>query len=135
MPRNHVLSLTTALFLIMPCLSHAYTDKQAILAIIGEAESEPMQGKIALAETIRHRGTLKGVYGLKAKRVLRQLYTKGTYNEALKAWEASNTSNLTNGATGWGNYNDIQIFKRQGWFKNCIITKHIGNHYFYKRRG
>ena len=115
-----------------PCLNA----NKAILAIIGEGESEPMAGKIALAYTLINRETLKGCYGLHAKRVVNHLYSKMTYNQAKCAWEyAVSHPNNKWTATGWGNANDLKIFAKSKWWKNCVITARIGNHYFYKQRG
>jgi spore germination cell wall hydrolase CwlJ-like protein len=107
-------------------------DSKAIAAIIGEAEGESLQGKIAVAEVIRNRGSLKGIYGVSAPRVLKKLYSAQTLADATRAWELSKTSNLTGGAMGWGNAADIRKFKTQRWFKKCRVVKQIGNHYFWK---
>ena len=131
-----IIGLTILIMVLFSSCSYAapvkLTDKTAILAIIGEAEAESQIGKIAIAEAIRNRGTLKGVYGVKAKRVVNKLYTDNAYLLAKSAWFDSLKTDYTKGATGWGNASDIVIFKRQGWFKNCVITAKIGNHYFYK---
>ena len=111
----------------------ALTDREAILTIIGEAESEPMQGKIAVGEVIRRRGNLKGCYGLTAPRVTGKLYSQKTFDDASLAWRMSKTSNLTGKADGWGNASDIRKFKTQKWFKKCRVVKQIGNHYFWKQ--
>jgi spore germination cell wall hydrolase CwlJ-like protein len=125
-------TLTCSRCVPLPASTVRLTDQQAILAIIGEAEGESLQGKIAVAEVIRNRGySLKGIYGIKAPRVVKKLYSQKTYNEAKLAWETSKTSNLTNGAMGWGNADDVKIFKTQKWFKSCRVTKQIGNHYFW----
>lgn len=107
-------------------------DSKAIAAIIGEAEGESLQGKIAVAEVIRNRGSLKGVNGVTAPRVVQKLYSAQTLADATRAWELSKTSNLTGGAMGWGNAADIRKFKTQRWFKKCRVVKQIGNHYFWK---
>lgn len=107
-------------------------DSKAIAAIIGEAEGESLQGKIAVAEVIRNRGSLKGIYGVSAPRVVKKLYSAQTLADATRAWELSKTSNLTGGAMGWGNASDIRKFKTQKWFKKCRVVKQIGNHYFWK---
>lgn len=115
-----------------PAAVQHITDRQAVMAIIGEAEGETLEGKVAVAEVIRHRGSLKGVYGYKAPRVVKHQYSTQTLADATRAWELSKTSNLTGGAMGWGNAADIRKFKTQRWFKKCRVVKQIGNHYFWK---
>lgn len=110
------------------------TKDNAILAIIGEAEAEPINGKIAIAEALRNRGHLRGVYGVKSKRVLTRAYSASIYRQSEEAWEKSSRSNLTNGATGWGNDADLVKFKQEGWFDRCEVTVRIGRHSFYKCR-
>lgn len=114
--------------------AHAYTDKEAINACIGEAEGESYLGKIAISATIINRGTLKGVYGGQSQRVLQHKYSRQTYNDCKAAWEyAKSTYGTSNWkATGWGTLGDIQQFKREGWFKDCVIVAHLGKHYFYR---
>lgn len=104
----------------------------AILAIIGEGESEPYTGKLALAYTILNRGTLKGVYGLHSFRVLNHKYSQRTYQDAKRAWEYANShENVSWTATGWGNKTDLVLFNKTKWFSKCHVTAHIGGHYFY----
>jgi hypothetical protein len=107
----------------------------AILAIIGEAEGETFRGKVAVAETIRERGSLAGVYGLTAPRVLARKYSQKTYEEARKAWKVSKSTNISKGADGWGNSKDLKKFKKENWFKkNCVVVAKIGNHFFWKNK-
>lgn len=108
------------------------TEETAILSIIGEAEGEPQEGRIAVAEVIRRRGSLKGVYGINAPRVKARKFSRAVYEASKQAWEASRLTNYSQGAQGWGNKADLQKFKRAAWFKNCYIVKQIGNHYFWK---
>lgn len=109
----------------------AISEHSAVLAIIGEAEGEPYKGKVAVAEVIRTRGSLKGVYGIKAPRVVQKKYSQKTYNECLKAWRESATSNITKGSTHW----EGTKFKTPYWAKNMIVMVTIGNQRFYKERG
>lgn len=131
-----IITATISIITTFGCsMAHAaVSDKNAINAIIGEAESESYLGKIAIAKTIINRGHLRGVYGLCATRVLQHKYSDVTYEASRQAWiYAKRTRNEGNwSATGWGTLGDIQQFRRQGWFKNCTIVDHIGNHYFYK---
>jgi hypothetical protein len=119
------------LFWAMTCPARAYTNEEAIKAIIGEAESEPYIGKVAIGEVIRKRGSLKGIYGINAPRVRQVKYSHKCYLEAQKAWYASITSDYSHKSEGWGNANDLIKFKRSKWFKKCYIVCKIGNHYFW----
>jgi spore germination cell wall hydrolase CwlJ-like protein len=115
------------------CAPAAVPDHLAVQAIIGEAENQSLEGMVAVGEVIRNRGSLKGIYGVSAPRVVKKQYSATTLAKATKAWQMSKTSNLTGGADGWGNAADIKKFKTQKWFKKCRVTKQIGDHYFWKR--
>ncbi len=115
--------------------AHAATvplnDKNAILAIIGEGENQGYTGMLALAGAIRNRGTLKGVYGINAPRVVKHKYSSTTYNQAKKAWAESEYKDTTKGAEGWGNDRDLELFKQTAWFGKCRITTQVKDHWFY----
>lgn len=108
---------------------------KAVLAVIGEAEGEGYEGMLAVAGAIRNRGTLKGVYGLRAPRVLLHRYSAKTYRLAVRAWRESAANDITRGATGWGNAKDMEIFRHSAWFPSLYLTAHIGSHYFYGTDG
>lgn len=113
-------------------------DQKSILSIIGEAEGELYTGKLALSYALINRGTLKGVFGLRSARVKAHKYSDKTYMEAKRSWEYANThpeQDITNGATGWGNANDMKLFNETKWFSKCYVTKKIGNHFFYACKG
>jgi len=103
-------------------------------AIIGEAEAECYAGKVALAEAIRNRlkeqKNFKGIYGLRAKKRIIKA-PKYVKKQSHKAWEESKESNLTKGATVWGNEDDLKKFAGMAWFKHFSMTTKIGNHYFF----
>lgn len=115
---------------------HASTvsDKQAVLAIIGEAENQGFKGLLAVACAIRNRGTLQGVYGLHNPRVIHHRYSQKTYLLAKKAWAMSKTIDITKRATGWGNAKDINEFAKARWWKNCIVVARIKDHIFYTEK-
>lgn len=131
-----IIGLAILIMLLFTSCSYAspvpLTDKTAILSIIGEAEAESQTGKIAIAEAIRNRGTLKGVYGARSKRVINKLYTNKTYLLAKAAWFDSLNTDYVKGADHWGSDSDIVKFKKESWFKNCKQTARIGNHSFFK---
>jgi hypothetical protein len=107
---------------------------RVVNAILGEAEGESYDGKLAIACAIRNRGTLKGVYGENAPRVKQRKYSSKALVDAIRAYEESQHEEscaFIRGATGWGNKNDIRMFRRTKWWKNCKIVKQIGGHWFY----
>lgn len=156
--------MAIALFLALVCLlaknCHAESEKRQIvekspykvanplapkgapevLAIIGEAENQGFDGMLAVACTISNRGTLKGVYGLHAPRVLQHKYSNETYAKASTAWDLATESYESNRdycgfikhATGWGNSKDLVQFKKTTWWKNCKIVAVVKDHFFYK---
>lgn len=107
-------------------------DALAIRAIIGEASGEGYRGMLAVAEGIRNRGHLNGVYGLKARHIRKE--APKVWRAAEKAWKASSRSNLTGGATVWGNKKDVSKFKKTTWFRRYRQTAKIGNHYFFAEK-
>jgi hypothetical protein len=107
----------------------------AIRAIAGEGEGESYEGMVALAEAIRNRGNLKGVYGLNAKRVKNGKVSKETYAKIKKAWKESETSNLLEGGMEWGNDDDVKIrYKNPKFDKEFEKVTKIGGHTFFKKR-
>lgn len=108
---------------------------KAIKAIIGEAENQGFIGMIAVAHAIRNRGNLRGVYGGMSYRVRHHLYSLHIYYMAKTAWEwsAEPLEDITHGATGWGNANDLEAFAKCKWWRNCAITFMYRDHYFYRR--
>lgn len=126
--------LLCALMLIGSCRPvHAQepmTEENILRAAIGEAAGEGIIGMEAVCRAILNRGHLKGVYGLNGNYV--RYATKQDWKNARQALKRAKTRDITDHATGWGNEGDLMQFRRKGWFKRCVITKKIGNHYFYK---
>ena len=110
---------------------------EEVLAVIGEAEGEPPQGKEAVACALNNRGTLYGVYGLRAKRVVHHLYSLDTYNNAwvavYMAQDVGYCEQLIHGAQFWGStiYDEhwIKTMQKQGY----VHTATIGNQSFYRK--
>lgn len=96
----------------------------AVQAIMGEARGETLLGKTAVAEALRNRGHLRGVYGLKAS----FNEPEWVWEQARKAWQESSKTNLVKGADHW----ESTDFKTPYWAKNMVVTAHIGKHKFYK---
>lgn len=101
-------------------------DKMAIRCIIGEASGEGILGMTAVAEAIRNRGTLKGVYGCRAKHVDRE--PNYVWVMAADAWEKSKSTNLTDGADHWESID----FKTPYWARRMTMTAMINKHVFYR---
>lgn len=107
----------------------SFTSENAIKAIIGEAENQGYDGMYAVACAIRNRGTLKGVYGVNAQRVKKQLYSHDTWVKARKAWfDSKNGPDVTIGSISWENLD----FGEPYWAKSMTKTVKIGSHTFYK---
>jgi len=117
--------------------SPALNTQNAVNAIIGEAEAEPMAGKIAIAEVIRRRGSLRGIYGINSPRV--RLASRTVRKDCELAWAKKGT-NLTRGATVWGNADDVRKWKTRAkkyprhWFNRMHQTAQIGRHFFFAER-
>lgn len=121
--------ILAALILATPAQAFAQVDdEQAVRAIIGEASNQGLEGMQAVAEGIRNRGTLKGVYGAKAKHVDKE--PAWVWKQARKAWEASKASNLVGGATNWEN---TKAFGEPYWAKSMVKTAQIGDHVYFKK--
>lgn len=96
----------------------------AVQCIMGEARGESYRGKIAVAEALRNRGTIKGVYGCRAK----FKEPDWVWKQAKKAWRASRKTNLVKGASNW----ESSDFKTPYWAKGAKITTKVGKHIFYR---
>lgn len=118
------------ILLLTAATAHAdnINDSQAIRAIIGEASNQGYQGMLHLASGIRNRGTLKGVYGLKAKHVNNE--PKWVWDLAEKAWKESK-QNRTHSGTMWEN---IEAFGKPSWYNDVIEVYRYKNHVFFKEK-
>lgn len=114
-------------------------DQDAIKAVIGEAEGESYEGKLAVACAIRNRGTLKGVYGKNAPRVRRHMYSRITAGTAGLAWEASTNmdlcASLIDGAQYWASLKLDQDWKNKMVKQGYHHTATIGGHTFFRKGG
>lgn len=102
-------------------------------AIIGEAEGESYKGKLAVACAIKNRKTLRGVYGVKAPRVVNRKYSSFVFVQAVKAYEESNVKgacDFIDGASFW----EGTKFKTPYWAKNMVVTATIGNQRFFRSK-
>lgn len=101
-------------------------DIDCIRAIIGEASGEGYDGMLAVAVGIRNRGTLKGVYGLKAKHVDNEPHW--VWEQARLAWNESKNNRIHTG-THWEN---IKQFGKPSWADDSKEVYRHKNHVFYK---
>ena len=104
-------------------------NNSAIRAIIGEASNQGYQGMLAVAVGIRNRGTLQGVYGLKAKHIDKE--PRWIWDMARKAWQESKHNRIHIGYM-WEN---IKAFGKPSWLKNMILVYQYKDHNFYKAKG
>jgi len=99
-------------------------------AIVGEAAGAPYIVKQGVAEALRNRGTLHGVYGLHAAHNAGE--PGWVWRDARRAWTESTTTNLVHGATHFGNLDDV----RKGTFAGMTLTAVLGtgrnDTYFFK---
>ena len=123
----HVLIL---LLLFSPNANAEIPQALAVKAIVGEAANQGVDGMTAVAEAIRNRGTLNGVYGLKRESFISS-QPKWVHDQARQAWKRSETTNLVKGADHWEN---VEAFGVPYWAKSMQVTAKIKDHTFYRRQ-
>lgn len=117
-------------FILVTLTGCASYEKKAIRCVIGEAEGESYEAKVAVSRAIIDRGCLKGVYGCSSARVRNKLYSRSSLIEATMAYnEAKKRPDIVSGANHWIKWN---MKKYPSWTKKCEPTAMIGNHIFYK---
>uniref|UniRef100_A0A6M3KL63 Cell wall hydrolase n=1 Tax=viral metagenome TaxID=1070528 RepID=A0A6M3KL63_9ZZZZ len=86
---------------------------------------------LAVAVGIRNRGTLKGVYGVKAKHVDRE--PSWVWDLAARAWKESEYNRIHTGYM-WEN---IVAFGKPSWYHDVVEVYRYKDHVFYieKKRG
>lgn len=112
-----------------------FTDQEAVRAIVGECAGEfpydlkkKKEAMFHVAWAIKNRGTLRGVYGLKAKHVKTE--PKWIFDMARLAWHETDVyPDITFGADSWYSKEDIIA---NGDPQDKQITTMYGNHTFYK---
>lgn len=105
----------------------------AVRAILGEASGEGYQGMLDVASGIRARGSLVGVYGLKAPHVDGE--KKSTWDLARKAWAVSEHT-PTHIGDHWGSTKcDKKWLAKMDADKRYTKVHSSGNHVFYKEEG
>ena len=91
--------LAIALFFALNCWG-SIPERSAIKAVIGEAGGESFRCQTAVAEVIRRRGSLKGIYGVGNPAVHRA--SPAVFRRAGEAWAAAAGSNLAPGCKFFG---------------------------------
>src|ERR1035437_2757157 len=87
---KRAIAVAIALFFALNC--RAIPDRSAIKAVIGEAGGESVRCQTAVAEVIRRRGSLRGIYGVGNPVVQRA--SPAVFQRAGEAWAAAAGSNL-----------------------------------------
>lgn len=128
-----VLALLFCLVAVSGCAwASEIKEADAIKAIIGEAENQGYKGMCLVALAIRNRGTLQGVYGLHANRVVNHKYSDTTHKLAKKAWETSKgMPDILCSADHWEN---IRAFGRPYWVASMVETFRYRDHIFYRKK-
>jgi hypothetical protein len=129
------------LTLIALCLLSGYAlafnekinEADAVKAILGEAGGCPYSDKLAIAYSLRNRGHLGGVYGLRSKKV----YPNNIVQDAYRAWhESAEGIDTTAGADHWLSAWDLKHCpeKRIKWRHGMVKTLKTGNFTFYRSK-
>lgn len=112
---------------------------RAVKTILGEAEDQGPTGMLAVANTIRNRGTIKGFCGYHAIAEVQGAYVritnKGTRRipdrvvlEAKDAWKKSETVSLHSGT----HFENVKAFGLPAWAKDMQQVYACGDHVFFK---
>lgn len=107
----------------------AINEQLAVRALIGEAANQGLIGMTALAEAIRNRGSLRGVFGLSRDRFI-DSQPKWVHEQARRAWRESARTNLVNGADHWEN---VEAFGVPEWSRQMEKTVKIKDHTFWRK--
>jgi len=99
--------------------SAAIAPHDAVRAIIGEAGNQPYAAQLAIASSLRLRGSLQGVYGLHNPCVSRA--AKRTIHTAQRAWDESASHNTARGCQYFGCQSDTGYFTSIGLHKQFTI--------------
>ena len=97
-------------------------------AIVGEGAGESWPAKLAIASALRNRGTLKGVYGLRAHHIEHE--PKWVWRHADAAWAESAKHDFAYGCNMFGGVIDDHYFQHVLHLKPVFT---IGNTRFYRQ--
>lgn len=142
--RKLLIALSMLLISCQPCVYAEDIDQKiAVKCLLGEYESGSLVELTATAEALRNRialmgenKALKGVYGCKAVSESSGVFSRGkrvipsyAVKRAVKAWEASKTSNLTKNGTHW---EAVETFGKPKWAYKLTKTAKVGQHTYYR---
>src|ERR1035441_1652217 len=105
----------------------AVSEAQAVRAMVGEASNQGYTGLLAVGNVIRHRGSIKGLYGAKAAHCDKE--PSWVWILARKAWAESATNDVTMNST---HFENVSKFGRPVWARSMTKTVKIKDHQFYK---
>lgn len=112
--------LGVGIYMVWPRVS----EDDAVDAIVGEAANQDFYTMVCVAQGIRHRGNLRGVYGRHAEH--NQFETDDTFEAAQEAWEDSwILPDRIRGTHNWGTLDDLAKLGQLGYKAKC------GELYFY----
>lgn len=132
---NMIRLLLTLVLILTPHLADAQVPKdRAVLAIIGESENQGAKGMLLVACAIRNRGTLKGVYGEKAPRVVHHLYTRQIEDLAVMAWNVSASPENCTEIEGADHWENVKAFGTPKWADKMEITFMYKDHVFFREK-
>ena len=123
------ISLVLCLLLFFSGCAQAYTMKDAVRTIVGEASNQGYKGMVCVAEVIRHSASLKGFYGFKAMQTRQE--PAWVWKMATKAYYASAMTNYTAHAD---HFENVTAFGHPYWVNSCVKVFAYKNHVFYKER-
>jgi hypothetical protein len=106
------------------------SDSDATNAIVGEAAGAPYVVKLGIADALRNRKTLHGVYGFRAAHNAHE--PRWAWRDARRAWQQSARVHLTHGATNFGNRHDVQIGTFAGMTLTVVLGTGQNTTYFFK---
>jgi hypothetical protein len=106
------------------------TSANATNAIVGEAAGCPYVVKLGIADAIRNRGTLHGVYGFRARH--NQFESQTVWGDSARAWAESRWHHTVFGATHFGSAADVAKGTFLGMKLTCILGAGKSTTYFYK---
>jgi len=116
-----------------PGLTYEVNDRNAIKAVIGEAENQGYKGMLYVACSIRNRASLKDVYGLYSPRVEKHLYSEHIYKVASKAWYDSQFPENCTPVKGAVSWEDTKAFGEPFWAKSMRLVLVYKDHKFYAK--
>ena len=127
MTNKTTIAVLTLLLATLNLLGNEVSEAQAVRAMVGEASNQGYTGLLAVGNVIRHRGSIKGLYGAKAAHCDKE--PSWVWILARKAWAESATNDVTMNST---HFENVSKFGQPVWARSMTKTVKIGKHQFYK---